>query len=224
MGLRYEDMKGMLIPLIGVDKFQPKTGTEAEVIVVSFHIKEEQAAQDLERFLEMSAVETLDTEASPNPDDEGHYVVFAEFKRDKNFWSSFKLLIRDIENVGGKEQWAVDPYKAGTLYKINDPQLNSIIITDQAEYEAKMQPEEEIIDTEFDDVAESIYKTHGIKFKAYTGESEKMIKRFGLSESVIGTSTDYEQRVLNSYVGASYKINGVYVKEGVDTITVFERV
>jgi len=32
MGLRFEDLKGMLIPLIGVDKFQPKTGTEAEVL------------------------------------------------------------------------------------------------------------------------------------------------------------------------------------------------
>ena len=224
MGLRYEDMKGMLIPLIGVDKFQPKTGTEAEVIVVSFHIKEEQAAQDLERFLEMSAVETLDTEASPNPDEDGHYLVFAEFKRDKDFWGSFKLLIRDIENVGGDEQWAIDPYKAGKLFKMNDPMLNSIIITDQAEYEFKMKLEEAIEDPEYSDVAESIFKKHGIKFKAYTGKSNEMISRFGLSESILGTSTEFEQRVLNSYIGASCKINGVYVKEGTGTITVFKRV
>jgi len=223
MGLRFEDLKGMLIPLVGIDKFQPKTGTETEVIVISFHIKEEQPAKDLERFLEMSAVESLDTEASPNPDEDGHYLVFAEFKRDDKFWTSFRLLLRDIENVAGDTQWAIEPYKDKNLYKLNDPKLVNIIITDQAEYEMRIKPEEEIEDPEFDDVAESILADHGIKFKAYTGKNEAMINRFRLTESAIDSNTTYEQRILNSYIGSSYKIHNMYVKERADTITVYRR-
>ena len=223
MGLRFEDLKGMLIPLIGVDKFQPKTGTESEVIVVSFVIKEEQAAKDLEQFLEMSAVNTLDTEASPNPDEDGHYVVFAEFKRDSDFWATFKLLLRDVENVAGDIRWMVDPYKAGKLFKMNDPELNSIIITDQTEYEFRIKPEEEQEDPEFADVAESLLAHHGMEFKAYTGKHEEMMNRFRLNEHAIDSNTSYEQRVLNTYIGTSYKINNMYVKERADTITVYRR-
>jgi len=224
MGLRYEDLKGMLMPLIGIDKFQPKTGTEAEVIVVSFHIKEEQPAKDLGRFLEMSAVETLDTETSPNPDEDGHYLVFAEFKRDNEFWSSLRLIIRDIENVTGDVQWLVNPYKADNLYKMNDPELVSIVITDKEEYEFTHKPEEEQEDPEFADVAESLLQHHGLEFKAYTGTNEQMMNRFHLNEHAIDSNTTYEQRVLNTYIGSSYKINDMYVKERADTITVYRRV
>ena len=224
MGLRYEDLKGMFIPLIGVDKFQPKTGTESEVIVVSFHIKEDQAAKDLERFLEMSAVDTLDTEASPNPDEDGHHIVFAEFKRDKSFWLNFKLLLRDIDNVAGNIQWAIDPYKANGLYKLNDAALVELIITDTAEYEFKHQPEEEIESPEFADIVDAIQRDHRLSFKAYAGPYDQMVSRFKLSENVIDSTTNYEQRVLNSYVGATYKINDMYVLEDNDNITVFRRI
>lgn len=224
MSLRHEDLTGLVIPLLGIDKFQPKTGTEAEVIVVSFHIKNEQAAKDLERFLEMSAVDTLDTETSPNPDEDGHYLVFTELKREKSFWLKLRLLLRDVENTAGDLAWSVDPYKADSLYKLNDPQLQQIIITDQAEYEYKIKPEEEIEDDEFAGVAESILAHHNMKFEAFTGPYEEMAKRYNLTESAISSNTTYEQRVLNSYIGTSYKINDLYVKERADTITVYRRV
>ena len=46
MGLRYEDLKDLIIPLIGVDKFQPKTGTEAEVIVAADEDEESAEASE----------------------------------------------------------------------------------------------------------------------------------------------------------------------------------
>jgi hypothetical protein len=224
MSLRFGDLKDLVLPLIGVDKFQPKTGTEAEVIVISFHIKEETAAKDLEKFLEMSAVDTLDTEAAPNPDEDGHYVVFVEFKRDENFWANLQLLLRDIENVSEEISWSVDPFKSDNLYKLNDPELLQIIITDKAEYEFRIQPEEEIEDPEYTDTLESINKAHNIQFKAYVGEHKFMTSRYKLNEQAINSITSYEQRVLNSYIGDTYSINDVYIKENSDTLTVFRRV
>lgn len=228
MSLRHGDLEGLVIPLVGIDKFQPKAGTEDEIIVVNIHVKDEAPAKDLERFLEMGTVETLDTETSPSPDEDGHWMVFVEFKRNKQFWSSLRLLLRDIENVTGELRWLVDPLKYDGLCKLNDPQLPSLIITDQEEYKAKMMQDEEQelevpLDPEFADVTESIKKNHRLTFEAYTGPSDKMIKEYGLDNQVVSSGTSYEQRILDKYVGRTTRIQNNYIIENTDTITVFRR-
>ena len=41
--------------------------------------------QDLAFFMEKGATDILDTEVSPNPDDDGNYLVFVEIKM-KTLW------------------------------------------------------------------------------------------------------------------------------------------
>jgi hypothetical protein len=83
MGLRHLELNGMVIPLISIDEFEPKMGTTEEVIVISFFCRDELPAFDLDEFIDKSVVEFLDSEVSPNPNEDGLYLVFIEFKRQK---------------------------------------------------------------------------------------------------------------------------------------------
>lgn len=223
MSLRHGELKGLVIPMVGIDKYQPKVGKESEVIVVSFYVKDQQAALDLEKFLEMGNTQTLDTETSPNPDDDGHYLVFVEIKRDKRFWINLRLLLRDIENTTEKVKWSADIYKQTGLYRMNDPKLHDLVITDQMEYEAKNTPDEELADEEMGDIEDVLARRHNLQFEAFTGGKEQIALKFDLHEHAIATDRSYEHRIIEQYVGTVDKIGDYYVLENTDTYTLFRR-
>lgn len=149
MGLRHQELERMILPLISVDEFEPKTGTIEEVIVLAFFAKDELPAVDLDEFIDKSVIEFVDSEVSPNPNEDGYYLVFVEFKRQPNFWLKFYDLIEDIENVTGKMRWAVQPYLVDKLYSLKDPELLDLVITRQDEYLPK---------NDFDSTVESYFQ------------------------------------------------------------------
>ena len=139
----------MMLPLISVDEFEPKTGTTEEVIVVAFFCKDELPAVDLDEFIDKSIIEFIDSEVSPNPNDEGLYLVFVEFKRQPNFWMKFYDIVKDIENVAGKMNWSVQPYLVDKLYALKDKELHDLVITKQENYVPR---------AEFDQTVESYFQ------------------------------------------------------------------
>ena len=134
MGLRHKELAGMILPLVSVDEFEPKSGTVEEVIVVAFFANDELPAYDLDDFIDKSVVEFLDSEVSPNPNDEGQYLVFVEFKRQPNFWMKFYNLVEDVENVTGKQDWQVQPYLVPQLFELKDKALHDYVITREEDY------------------------------------------------------------------------------------------
>jgi len=128
MGLRHKELEGQILPLISIDEFEPKTGTTEEVIVVAFFAKDELPAFDLDEFIDKGVIDFLDSEVSPNPNEDGYYLVFVEFKRQPNFW----LKTGDIN-------WRVQPYLVDELYKVHDKALHDVVITDEEGYVPKRQ-------------------------------------------------------------------------------------
>ena len=94
MGLEKHDLDKLLMPVFGIDLFKPKTGTEDDIVVVSFTIDNELGAKDLASFIDKSVIkDVVDTEPSPGPDPEGQYAVFVELIRnDKTPLTILKLL------------------------------------------------------------------------------------------------------------------------------------
>ena len=134
MGLRHLELENMVLPLISVDEFEPKTGTTEEVIVAAFFCKDELPAIDLDEFIDKSVIEILDSEVSPNPNEDSFYLVFIEFKRQPNFWIKLYDIVSDIENVTGKQEWQVQPYLIDELYDLHDTALHDVVITDEDKY------------------------------------------------------------------------------------------
>lgn len=134
MGVRHGELKDMIIPLLSIDEFTPKIGDDSEVIVVAFFSKDELPAYDLDEFIDKGLSDILGSEVSPNPNEDGFWLVFVEFKRQANFWYKLFDLIKDVENVTTALKWEVQAYKQPRLYDLKDQELRQLVPTTEDDY------------------------------------------------------------------------------------------
>lgn len=123
MTVKRHELKDTVLPYVSVDEFKSKTGTDYEVIVVAFYCIDAEPAKELSSFIEKGFLDILDTEVSPNPDEQGHYIVFVELKRNDSFIPVFKELLIDNENVTDKMDWVVSVKEVDGFFKMDDPNL-----------------------------------------------------------------------------------------------------
>lgn len=113
-GVEYGDLQSLVSNTVSVAEFEPKTGTEDDVVVVGFYCKDEAPAQDLASFIEKSVVDILDTEVSPNPDEEGYYMVFVEVENEEIMTKAFALL-DDVSRLTDIQSWELDFYEGASI-------------------------------------------------------------------------------------------------------------
>jgi len=109
-GVEYGDLETLVDSTVSVGEFKPKTGTEEDVIVVAFYVKDEAPAMDLARFIERGVTPMLDTEVSPNPNDVGMYIVFVEVENE-DLMNTTLSLINDIRGLVKPKEWDIKFYK-----------------------------------------------------------------------------------------------------------------
>ena len=109
-GVEYGDLETLVDSTVSVAEFKPKTGTEEDVIVVGFYVKDEAPAVDLAKFIERGVTPILDTEVSPNPNDIGMYIVFVEVENEDLMKTTLNL-INDIRGLVKVKEWAIKFYK-----------------------------------------------------------------------------------------------------------------
>lgn len=80
-GLGYKDMEGMMKPTVHIDEFSSKMGEDADVIVVSFFVRDKQAAKDLMNWFEKGYDFVLDADQSPGEIKPNRYLVYLEMRR-----------------------------------------------------------------------------------------------------------------------------------------------
>jgi hypothetical protein len=80
-GLAYKDMEGMMKPTLHIDEFSSKMGEDADVIVVSFFVRDKQAAKDLMHWFEKGYDFVLDADQSPGEIKPNRYLVYLEMRR-----------------------------------------------------------------------------------------------------------------------------------------------
>ena len=217
--IRRMDLRGCIQPLISIDEYQPKTGRESEVIVVTFYANDEDPARDLKRFLDKSFVEILDSDVSPNSDEHGKYLVFVEFKRDGSFWDDFFSIVKEVENLTGKLDWQVKPYLSDTAFDIEQDSWESYVITDSSSYMTKAEFEAAMSEsirsffsyTDVDDVdmnegrlrITNFGKTSDFVFEAIS--TQKSAQRL-IENSAYATYLPVEIRRLQSALGPSCEL------------------
>lgn len=102
-GLREGDLADMVLPLLSVDEYESKITPEA--VVVGFYVRDQQAANDLNRFIQKSPAPLLDTDVSPAPDQHGYYLVFVEVLPDKKAGAHLDSLLREIAPLVSIQKW-----------------------------------------------------------------------------------------------------------------------
>lgn len=134
MSLREGDLKDTVLSKLSVDEFEPKTGDAKDVMVLGFYATQNSAAEDLYHFLNGSLQETRDIEVSPNPNEDGYYMVFVEMDRNEKVVELMNSLLRDTARVAGNLQWKAKTYLNDEYLPVGDEALSQYIITDPAKY------------------------------------------------------------------------------------------
>jgi hypothetical protein len=120
-GVEHGDLQSLVSSDVSVAEFEPKTGTDDDVVVIGFFCKDEAPANDVATFIEKSTVNILDTEVSPNPDENGFYLVFVEVENENLMQTVFELL-DDVSRLAEIEEWSIDFYEGSTI-KIETKQI-----------------------------------------------------------------------------------------------------
>ena len=84
MSLHKHDLKYLMYDIFEVDGYSSKMGEDADIVTVSFSLKEKAPAEDLVKFLESGYGFILDADVSPGEQHDGSYKVFVEIQRDRH--------------------------------------------------------------------------------------------------------------------------------------------
>jgi hypothetical protein len=98
-GLAYKDMEGMMKPTVHIDEFSSKMGEDADVIVVSFFVRDKQAAKDLMNWFEKGYDFVLDADQSPGEIKPNRYLVYLEMRRRNAAPGQIDEILRDLNTL-----------------------------------------------------------------------------------------------------------------------------
>ena len=94
--LSYKDLEGLMKPTIHVDEFSSKMGDDDDIIVVSFFVRDPQAAKDLMAWFEKGYDFVLDADKSPGEVKPNRYLVYVEIRRRSTAGQHVETLVRVV--------------------------------------------------------------------------------------------------------------------------------
>lgn len=94
--LDYHDLVNMILPIITVDKYQAKIGSDDEIITLTFTVKGKQVGNDLVDWLERGYDYILDAQTSEGEISPGKFLVFVEMDRRTKVPERIVELIEDM--------------------------------------------------------------------------------------------------------------------------------
>jgi len=97
--LEYKDLDGMMKPRIHIDEFASKMGDDADIIVISFFVRDQQASKDLMNWFEKGYDFVLDADKSPGEIKANRYLVYVEMRRRSNVAEHIQTLLEDLHTL-----------------------------------------------------------------------------------------------------------------------------
>ena len=98
-GFEYKDLAGLTKPTIHIDEFSSKMGDDDEILVISFYVKNEVAADDLVNWFEKGYDFVLDADRSPGEIKPNRYLVYIEMKRRSTNAEHIEDLLDDLATL-----------------------------------------------------------------------------------------------------------------------------
>lgn len=98
-GLQYKDLEGLVKPTIHVDEFASKMGDDADIIVLSFFVRDKSAARDLMAWFEKGYDFVLDSDMSPGEIRPNRYLVYLEMRRRSAAPKNVQELLEDLSTL-----------------------------------------------------------------------------------------------------------------------------
>lgn len=125
-GMREGDLADLVLPLISCDEYVSKVDPE-ECLVFGFYVHDQDAADDLNRFLQKSATPILDTEISPAPDQHGYYMVFVELMKNDRLAENLTAILAEIRGLVGIDEWQMRVRTMSHLLPFSEDNLTNAL-------------------------------------------------------------------------------------------------
>lgn len=92
-------MEGLVKPTIHVDEFTSKMGDDDDIIVISFFVRNPDAAKDLMNWFERGYDFVIDADRSPGEIKTNRYLVFVEIRRRSSAGAQVNQLLDDLSTL-----------------------------------------------------------------------------------------------------------------------------
>lgn len=92
-------MEGLIKPTIHVDEFTSKMGDDDDIIVISFFVRNPDAAKDLMNWFERGYDFVIDADRSPGEIKTNRYLVFVEIRRRSSAGAQVNQLLDDLSTL-----------------------------------------------------------------------------------------------------------------------------
>lgn len=138
MGLQIGDLRDLVYEIFEVDSFASKMGNDADIVTLSFSVKEQSAAKDLMSFIENGYPFVLDADSTAGEQSDGTYKVFVEMERNKQVPGQIMEILDGVKSLTGKENFKFRYYKNFRSIDANNDTLEEMIPTHSSDYGIKV--------------------------------------------------------------------------------------
>jgi hypothetical protein len=166
-GLSMGDLKHLVDDRIHIDEFNSKMGQPADVVTLSFKVRDLMPAQDLVSFLENGYDWVLDADVSTGEVSDMDRLVFVEAERTPRLYKLVAEMLGDLDHLTGikPDSWRFKWFKQKDYLSLNEENFNNSVPTSPEKYVENVDHFEAVEKTTksiVDDV-ERIKKLSGIK-------------------------------------------------------------
>ena len=138
MGLLKNDLKHMVDHIFEIDAYKSKMGDDRDIVTLSFSVKDNSAAEDLEQFIEKGYSFVLDADKTPGEQRDGTYKVFVEMERSHRSYDEIMEIIDGVGKLADVENFKFRYYKDFTSRPLTRENLGEFMPTDPAVYDQKV--------------------------------------------------------------------------------------
>jgi len=97
--LAFKDLEGLMKSTVHVDEFASKMGDDDDIIVISFFVRDQQAAKDLMNWFEKGYDFVVDADRSPGEIKPNRYLVYVELRRRSTAGGHIEQLLTDLNTL-----------------------------------------------------------------------------------------------------------------------------
>lgn len=205
-GLLQHDLDFTIMPLISIDEYRSKID-DRKAIVVGFYVTDSDPAADLAAFIEKGVVKVLDTEVSPAPTEDGHYLVFVEMYRNEKFPKKLLKILSEVQNITNVTSWEFSPFhsKEGDNYPVTISELRKrvnldpteVVINDSGDADNSTTPTEPAVQEQI-----ATFLKNALVEGYSIDENIFMLKQFGSNYSYRVDQFDYDDPEIPVVIGS----------------------
>lgn len=109
-GIDYKDFVRQIIPVLSIDEYEAKTGSDDETVTLAFIVKGKQASDDLASWFEKGYDFVIDSQISKGEIRRGKHMVFVEMERRSKVPERIIEILQDLETLTNLEMsdWTIE--------------------------------------------------------------------------------------------------------------------